>query len=485
MKRKKSLGVNAILNGIKSLMSVLFPLITFPYVSKVIQVGNLGKYNFASSVNSYFLLLAALGISTYAIREGAKYRDNNEDMSKFASEIFTINFISMIVAYILLAVTIFTISKFRIYSVLIWIFSIEIFFNTIGTEWIYCIYEEYEYITKRSIIFQFCSMILLFILVKNPEDYYIYAGITVFATAGSNIINYFNAKKLCNIKLCLNIDWNRHFKPILVIFATTLATTIYVNSDTTILGFLTTDYNVGLYSVSVKIYKIVKTFLSAILIVSIPRLSNYLGTGDVKNYNETFSKIFNVLMVVVVPAMVGLFLLSEQVILIISDSTYVEAMNSLKILSLALFVCIFGWLYNSCVLIPHKKEKKVLIATIVSAFINIILNFILIPIWKQDAAAFTTLLSEACSMIMCIWYSKGLVNVDKKRKDIVSVVVGCIGIVGVCTILKVFSLDILGYTIMATCLSVFVYGATLILFKNTIMQGCFKIIKMKLLISIN
>ena len=252
MKRNKSLGVNAILNGIKSLMSVLFPLITFPYVSKVLQVGNLGKYNFASSVNSYFLLLSALGISTYAIREGAKYRDNNEDMSKFASEIFTINFISMIVAYILLAVTIFTISKFRIYSVLIWIFSIEIFFNTIGTEWIYCIYEEYEYITKRSIIFQFCSMILLFILVKNPEDYYIYAGITVFATAGSNIINYFNAKKLCNIKLCLNIDWNRHLKPILVIFATTLATTIYVNSDTTILGFLTTDYNVGLYSVSVK-----------------------------------------------------------------------------------------------------------------------------------------------------------------------------------------------------------------------------------------
>ena len=183
--------------------------------------------------------------------------------------------------------------------------------------------------------------------------------------------------------------------------------------------------------------------------------------------------------------MVGLFLLSEQVILIISDITYIEAMNSLKTLSLALFVCIFGWLYNSCVLIPHKKEKKVLIATIVSAFINIILNFILIPIWKQDAAAFTTLLSEACSMIMCIWYSKGLVNVDKKRKDIVSVVAGCIGIVGVCTILKVLNLNILGYTIMATCLSVFVYVATLIVFKNTIMQECLKIIKMRLLISIN
>lgn len=478
--KKKSLGINAVLNGIKSLMSVLFPLITFPYVSKVLQVDNLGKYDFASSVNGYFLLLASLGISTYAIREGSKYRDNKEEISKFASEIFTINFIAMIISYILLGISIFSISKFNVYSTLIWIFSIQIFFTTIGTEWIYSIYEEYTYITKRSIAFQILSMILLFILVKKADDYYIYAAITVLANAGANIMNYFNAKKLCNIKLCTNINLRKHIKSILIIFATTLATNIYVSSDTTILGFLTTDYNVGLYSVPVKIYKVVKTFLSAVLIVSIPRLANYIGTGNIKSYNETFSKIFNTLLVIVVPVMVGIFLLSKEIVLLISDTTYIESTNSLRILSFALFVSIFGWLYNSCVLIPHNKEKKVLIATIMSAVINILLNLLLIPIWKQDAAAFTTLLSEACSMILCIRYSKGLVTLDKNKRNIISVIVGCLGIVGVCMVLKLFSLTLIEYTVISVCLSAIVYGIILIIFKNTIIQDGFDVIKNKI-----
>ena len=100
--KKKSLGVNAILNGVKSIMSILFPLITFPYVSRVLQAENLGKYNFALTFVSYFILLAGLGVSTYAVREGAKYRDDKEVMSKFASEVFTINVASTVVSYFLL-----------------------------------------------------------------------------------------------------------------------------------------------------------------------------------------------------------------------------------------------------------------------------------------------------------------------------------------------------------------------------------------------
>lgn len=104
--KNKSLGINAVLNGIKNIMSVVFPLITFPYVSRVLQVENLGKYNFANSVNSYFILLAALGISTYAIREGAKYKGDREKISKFSSEIFSINICSMLISYIILILAI-------------------------------------------------------------------------------------------------------------------------------------------------------------------------------------------------------------------------------------------------------------------------------------------------------------------------------------------------------------------------------------------
>lgn len=183
---------------------------------------------------------------------------------------------------------------------------------------------------------------------------------------------------MCDIKITFAIDWKTHLKPILIIFATTVATTIYVNSDITILGFMTSDYNVGLYSLAVKIYKIVKMFLSAILVVAIPRLSLYAGTKDKANFDRTFNNIFRSLFIIVMPAVIGLFVLSKEVVLILSDVTFADATTSLRILSLALVVCLFGWLYNSCVLIPYKREKQVFIATLVSAIVNIVLNIILI-----------------------------------------------------------------------------------------------------------
>lgn len=193
--KKKSLGLNALLNGIRTVLNTLFPLITFPYISRVLSVENVGKYNFALSVIQYFLLIAALGISTYAVREGTKFRDDKKKFSIFANEIFTINIISTIIAYILLVFTVAAVPKFKDYAVIIAVFSIEILFTTIGTEWIYSIYEEYAYITIRSIIFKVISIILLFLLVKKPDDYIVYAGITVFANAGSNILNFIHAKK--------------------------------------------------------------------------------------------------------------------------------------------------------------------------------------------------------------------------------------------------------------------------------------------------
>lgn len=477
--KKKSLAINALLNGIKSIMSVLFPLITFPYVSKILQVENLGKYNFAQSVCSYFLLIASMGIATYAVREGARYRENKKKMSIFASEVFSINIVSMIFSYILLALTVTIVPQLHSYAILIFIFGIEIFFQTIGTEWLYSIYEEYSYITLRSIIFQMVSLILLFGFVKEKEDYYIYAIITVIADAGSNISNALHRKNICKIKAVWPRNWKAHIKPILIIFAANIATTIYVNTDSTMLGFMTTDYNVGLYAVAVKIYKVVKTLLSAILVVSIPRLSNYLGNNEKDKYEQTFAKIFNALLTIAIPAVLGLFLLSEQVVLVLSDSTYIEATNSLRILSLALFVCIFGWLYNSCVLIPQKKEKQALIATVASAMINFGLNFFLIPVWKQDAAAFTTLVAETCSMVMCVYYSKGLVKLKLSIRDIASIVVGSCCVAGVCIGLKFIVQATLLYTFLSIGISIAVYGIVLIVMRNSFIYEGLEILKNK------
>lgn len=463
---KKSLGLNAVMSGLKTLMNIIFPLITFPYSSNVLQVEALGKVNFANSVCGYFLLFAGLGISSYAVREGSKYVNDREQLSQFSSEVYSINMISTAATYIALALTMIFWTKLHAYTDLMLVMSLQIFFTTIGTEWIFTIFEEYTYIAIRGMVFQVISVVMLFAFVKSPADYCIYAGITVFAAVGANVLNYFRARKYCTIHLTLNIDWKRHLKPILIIFASSLATTLYVSSDTTILGILCTDYNVGIYAVAGKIYGIVKNLLSAVLVVSIPRLSHYAGVGEHEKFNKLFNDIFNALIVVVAPAVVGLFLLSREVILFISGESYLGAVRPLQILCIALFVCLFGWLYNSCALLPCRKEKELFYVTLVSGVLNVILNFILIPLYQESAAAFTTFLAELCSLVLCVHYARGLVQISWNKRIIGSVLCGCAGIIVVCAITKMLKLPVLGCILVAVLGSVAVYAVTLLVLRN-------------------
>lgn len=211
--KKKSLTINAFLNGIRSILSLLFPIITFPYISHVLSVDGVGIYNFSDTYVGYFMLIASLGINTYAVREGAKYRDDYKKISEFSSQIFTINMLATFVAYFFLFLSLVIFKSLSAYVECILIFSLQILFTTVGTEWIYTIYEEYAYITIRSILFKIISIILLFILVREPSDYLWYAAITVVASVGSNFLNYMHAKSICTIRFIRNISWKQHLKP--------------------------------------------------------------------------------------------------------------------------------------------------------------------------------------------------------------------------------------------------------------------------------
>ena len=172
--KKKSLSVNAFLNGLRSVLNLIFPLITFPYVSRVLSVEGIGIFNFSNIYVGYFLLIAGLGVATYAVREGAKYRDNKELLSKFASQVFTINIYSTIIAYVLLLLSLIIFKSLHTYVLAILIFSLQIVFTTVGTEWVYTIYEDYSYITIRSIAFKIISILLLFIFVRKVASLHVH-----------------------------------------------------------------------------------------------------------------------------------------------------------------------------------------------------------------------------------------------------------------------------------------------------------------------
>lgn len=482
--KKKSLGLNAFLNGIRSILSLIFPLITFPYVSRVLGANGIGKYNFSSSIVSYFILIAGLGINTYATREGARYRDQPEKLKEFANEIFSINLISTVLSYVLLVVSLFIFNRLQAYVMCILILSLQIFFTTLGTEWLYTIFEDFAYITYRSICFNIISIVLLFIFVKNDTDYLNYAAITVFASVGSNILNFINARKFVKLSFTFKFDWRRHLVPILVIFGINITSMIYVSSDITILGILKTPEVVGYYSVSSKIYSMVKSFLSSVLAVTIPRFSLYLGQKKIKEYNILLQNIVNILILITCPTMVGLFLLSKQAVLIISGPEYIRAVTSLQILCFAFLFDIFAEIITDCILLPKKHENQLLISMLSSAVINIILNFWLIPKYSENAAAFSTVIAQLVMLIFNVVFSindvKKIYISKQSLKNFVESMLGCIGIIIIvhgCTIL---CNNLVIQIVMSILFSGVVYIIVLILVKNEVIIDFFnKTIKHK------
>ncbi|WP_224429745.1 flippase [Lactobacillus amylovorus] len=468
--KRKSLELNAFLNGLRSVLNLFFPLITFPYVSRVLSVSGIGIYNFSNTYITYFILIAGLGIATYAVREGAKYRENKSKIDEFASQIFSLNMIATVMAYLLLFASLIIFKNLHNYVSCILIFSLQILFTTLGTEWIYTIYEDYTYITIRSIVFKMISIVLLFLLVRRPEDYLIYAAITVFSTVGSNLLNFIHARNFVHIKLTTKTNWKYHLKPILIIFASAIAVTIYVSSDTTILGLLKNDYAVGIYSTSVKIYQIAQGLLSALLTVTIPRLAFLWGRRRISEYNQVLSKVIASLGILVLPAAVGLIMLSREVILIIASEKYLPSVNSLRIISWAIIFSIFSWIFSDCVLIPAKRENFVLRNTVITAIENIILNFILIPFLSYDGTSLSTVIAEFTVMIMngysCRDIIKPVIFKKDTLKNLLDSIIGCVGIVVVCLLCDIGFESLWLKTIFSVVLSVIMYGAILILLKN-------------------
>ena len=427
----KSLKINALLNTIQTIISMLFPLITFPYASRVLGVDNIGKYNFGNSIVSYFVLLAGLGISTYGVREGAKYRDNKKKFEEFVQNIFSINLYSTLLAYFLLILCLFYIPQLVEYRILILILSSQILFITIGRNWIYTVYEDYFFITIRTIIFYLISCILLFTVVRDESDLYMYCVVNVVGVIGINILNIIYSRKYSRFIFKIKPDI-RHLKSILLIFSTAVSVVIYTSSDVTLLGLMCSDKNVGLYSASVKIYNIVKQMLAAVLTVTIPRIAYYIGKSEVVKFRKLFFNISNVLVIIVCPAAIGLVCLSEDVIYILAGENYLSASVSLKILSIAIIFNLFAYMYGYCILIPYNRESKFVKATIISAVCNICLNIIFIPIFQQNAAALTTLIAEIVAATMCYHYSRDIISKSLDKKNILVTLIGCIYICRVC-----------------------------------------------------
>lgn len=473
----KSLKKNAVLNMTRTVMSLIFPLITFPYISRVLEPSGVGRVNFANSIISYFSMIAALGISTYGVREAAKVRDDKIQLTKLVKEILFINIISTLTSYLLLALALFFIPKFSEYRVLLIVCSGSILFVTLGMDWLYTAEEEFSYITIRSIIFQIISLILMFIFVRTKDDYLKYAGIGVISSVGSNILNFIHARKFISFGEKVHKEIKKHIKPIFTLFAMSVAVSIYTALDTTMLGFISGDEQVGFYTAATRINKLVISVITSAVAVLLPRLSYYISQHDDLHFYELTEKAIKVVIIFALPCTVGLSLVAHPVIVLLCGVQFEAAVPIMRVMNPIIVAISLSGLIGVQIFMPLGKEKLTLFSVVIGAVVNFTLNIILIPKYGAFGAGCATVCAETLVTVFQLICASKLFE----WKKIINHTIQCILATIVMSVVVYYLLKIdirYGYKLI---LSIFtgavVYILSLFLFRN---QFCLSIIKKRI-----
>ena len=398
--KKPSIRKNFIMNVLLTMSGFIFPLITFPYVSRILLPAGTGKVQFATSVIAYFSLFAQLGIPTYGIRACAKVRDNREELTRTAHELLVINLVMNVIAYIVLAIALFTVPRLQKDRLLLVIVSLTMILTSVGMEWLYKALEQYTYIAVRSVIFKLIAVVAMFLLIHTKSDYVIYGGISIFAASASNVLNLINAHKYIGFRPVGNYDFRRHLKPIGIFFAMACATTIYTNLDNVMLGFMTTDVDVGYYGAAVKIKGILVSVVTSLGAVLLPRASYYVEHGEMEEFRRITKKALNFVMLLAVPLSVFFILFAKEGILLLSGAEYEGSIVPMQVIMPTLLLIGITNILGIQILVPTGREKIVLHSVIAGAVIDVIINALLIPHIQSTGAAIGTLVAETVVLLV-------------------------------------------------------------------------------------
>lgn len=471
--KQHSIKVNFLMNIILTMSMFIFPLITFPYISRVLLPIGTGKVSFATSFISYFTMFAQLGIPTYGIRACSQVRDDREKLTRTVQELLIISVIMTIISYVALFICLNTIPRLQADKPLFVIVSFTIFLTTIGMEWLYKALEQYTYIAIRSIIFKFIALIAMYLLIHDENDYTLYGGITIFASSASYVLNFINAHKYISLKPIGKYNFKKHMKPIVVFFAMTCASTIYTNLDTVMLGFMKTDIDVGFYNAAIKIKMILVSIITSLGTVLLPRASYYVEKKQMKEFYTIASKALNFVFILASPMMIFFLCFAKEGILFLSGNAYQNSIVPMQVLMPTILLIGITNILGIQVLIPLGKEQIVLYSEIAGAVIDVLLNIILIPRFAATGAAIGTLVAEFVVLIF-----QYVILRNKFREQLLQIQYWKIGLGIVLATMVSLSIRMagLGYFLtlaISACAFFSVYGLLLLITKEKMTKDLF------------
>ena len=388
-----SIKRNFAYSSILTVSNYLFPLVTFPYVSRVLGVTNIGICNYVDSIISYFCVFSAMGVAVVGVREVANVSDNYTKRSNTFLSIFTINVGFTIVSIIALLLCNNLIPDLIQYRKLLYIGCFKLVSNLFLCEWFYKGIEDFEYITKRALIIKILYVLSIFIFVRQEDDYVIYFTLTILHIGFNALVNLYHHHKRVSFS---NVDltFSPYIKPYIVMGVYTILTTMYTTFNVVILGYISGPTEVGYFTTSTKILGIVMALFTAFTGVMLPRMSSLLSNHEDSKFMSLLDKSMNALLIFAVPTVIFFCIFSPDVINLIGGKGYEGAIVPFRIIMPTVLIIGYEQILIIQALMPMKKDCAIFINSCIGATIGLIFNFLLVPSYGSIGSAVAYALCE-------------------------------------------------------------------------------------------
>lgn len=387
----KKIAKNLIYNVLLQVVTLFLPLVTTPYVSRVLGKEGIGVYSYTFSIVQYFIILGTLGIATYGNRAIAYVRDDKEKMSK---TFWSICFLQLITTSIALILFIIIFGLNEEYGYIYIIQSMNVVASMIDISWLYMGLEDFKKTVTRNLLVKIIGVIFIFLFVKTSNDLSKYVMINSAMILFGNLVMWmYIPKTVSKAKVTCN-SIQQHIVPILQLFIPQIAIQIYAVLDKTMLGTLATIGDVGVYEQSQKIVKLVLAIVTSLGVVMLPRMSNTFASGNIKKMNEYLNNSLKGVAYISIPMSIGLAAISPKFVPWFFGEEFNLVSYLMILLSPILFLIALSNVLGIQYLLPSNRTKEFTFSVTIGAIINVSLNFILIPRYQALGACMSTVVAE-------------------------------------------------------------------------------------------
>lgn len=390
---------NVFFISILTTSNYIFPLLVYPYVSRVLGVTNIGLCNFIDNIINYFIILSMMGINMMGNRQMAADRARGISLTNSFSSLFTLNAISTLVVLGILICCTYTIPTLRENHQMMWYGAIRLVGNFMLIEWFYKGLEDFKYITYRTIFVKCLYVISIFIFIQSSDDYTTYYLLTVLMVAVNAIVNTVHARKFVKFSF-KGINLKVLLKPFFIVGVYFIVTSLCTSFTVVYLGFSTNDTQVGYYTTAIKLYSILLAFFTGVTSVIVPRMSSLLSQNKHDEFKNLLKKSTNLLFAFSIPIIVFSIIYAPDIIYLISGPGYEGAITPMRIVMPMMLIIGLSQITVIQGLIPLREDKTILINASAGAIVSVSLNVILVSKLLSVGSAISWVASETTILIL-------------------------------------------------------------------------------------